>query len=186
MGKPVACLAFKSASSILVFCLHHLVRCVQPHFAGHREFSSSMMAFVSLDRRTMSEQGHCHILWQDKLPLQVHPQLQVRGALHGKSWAFTCCCSAYLLIKYILRALKHMISQNGRWSVFVLRRSLLDLKALHQPDGLISLRYQLDVATVNRTNDTAAITQGSEQMWNLGSGDNTQPNFKAHSLRSMV
>lgn len=34
----------------------------------------------------MSEQVHCHILWQDKLPLQVHTQLQVRGALHGKSW----------------------------------------------------------------------------------------------------
>lgn len=62
----------------------------------------------------------------------------------------------HLLIKYILQAPTHIISQNGRWSIFVLRCSLLVLQARHQPDGLISLHYQLIVATASRMNDTAA------------------------------
>lgn len=126
MRKLVACLPFKSASSILVFCLQRLVRCVQPLFTGHPKFSSGMMVFVSLDSRAMSEQGHCHILWQDNLPL--HTQLQVGGALHGKSWvlghhvgrksplkgsggwAFTYCCSTICWI-YSAGAETHYFSE---------------------------------------------------------------------------
>lgn len=47
-----------------------------------------------------SEWGHCHVLWEYKLPLLVHTQLPVRGVLQGKRKVLGCHASFTSLISF--------------------------------------------------------------------------------------
>lgn len=179
------------------------MRCVQPLFAGHHEFSSGWFSFpwiagpcqskvtatscgkISfLFRSTLSSKSGVHCMVKVELLATMLVLKAPSKVVASGGWAFTYCCSTHLLIKNLLRAPEtHYFSE---WKMIHFSCAMFSAGS-QSPSPTWWSRFIISSLSPQRIEwMTRLPPEGSEQMWNLGSGDNTQPNFKAHSLRSMV